>query len=90
MKYRSTRGASPVGLDEALVSGIAADGGLFLPVELPHFDMTAFSDAATLQDTATIYLQPFFEGSSLGGQLAAIVDETFRFPIPVNELPVAD
>jgi threonine synthase len=34
MNYFSTRGAGPVTLDEALVSGIARDGGLFLPEQL--------------------------------------------------------
>jgi threonine synthase len=88
MQYRSTRGASPVGLDEALVSGIASDGGLFLPCELPRFESDVFSAARSLQDTAAIYLQPFFEGSALREDLNDIVDETFRFPIPVTELPV--
>ena len=36
MKFRSTRGGvSGVSFEEALMSGFAADGGLFLPEDLP-------------------------------------------------------
>ena len=37
MNYRSTRGAGPVRLDDALVQGIAPDGGLYVPEQLPTF-----------------------------------------------------
>jgi len=90
MQYRSTRGTSLVGLDEALVNGIAMDGGLYLPDELPHFDIKVFSEARSLRETALSYLKPFFEGSALRDDLERIVDETFCFPIPVTELPVRE
>ncbi len=89
MRFKSTRGAASVSLDDALVNGIADDGGLFLPEELPGFSTEDFAGAETLQATANIYLQPFFEGSALSGELNDIIAETFRFPIPVLELPVS-
>ncbi|MGI9309640.1 MAG: hypothetical protein ACR2P6_10280, partial [Gammaproteobacteria bacterium] len=31
MKYLSTRGGNPVALEQAIMSGTAPDGGLFVP-----------------------------------------------------------
>ena len=88
MKYFSTRGAGPVTLDDALRLGIASDGGLFLPEQLPSFDVASFSAAETIPEVAQVLLQPFFEGSSLSGDLDRILAETFSFPIPATRLPV--
>jgi len=90
MKYRSTRGAPAVSLDTALVQGIAEDGGLFLPVELPQFTADDFDAAESLHAVAAVLLQPMFAGSSLAGDLQQIVDETFSFPIRISELQSAE
>jgi len=87
VKYFSTRGNGPVSLDEALVKGIADDGGLYLPDALPHFELAEFDNATTITDVARILLGPFFEGSALRGDLKDIVAETFCFPIPTTPLP---
>jgi threonine synthase len=89
MQYSSTRGAGPVNLDDALRLGIAADGGLFLPEQLPRFEVSDFAAADAIADVAKVLLQPFFEGSDLAGDLDAILAETFSFPIPATALPVA-
>ena len=86
MRYRSTRGAPAVGLDEALIQGIAPDGGLFLPERLPEFALRQFDDADSIADVANVVLAPFFEQSSLRDDLRGIIDETFGFDIPVVEL----
>ena len=87
MRYFSTRGAGPVSLDDALRLGIASDGGLFLPEELPTFAIDDFDDAETIPDVARVLLAPFFDGSSLQADLEAILAETFSFPIPATPLP---
>jgi threonine synthase len=87
MKYFSTRGAGPVSLDDALRLGIASDGGLFLPEKLPQFDIAAFDGAETIPAVAQTLLDPLFGGSSLAGDLEAILAETYRFPIPATALP---
>jgi hypothetical protein len=84
MRYFSTRGAGPVSLDEALVSGIAADGGLFLPERLPQFTIEAFAGARSIAEVARSLLEPFFAGSTLREDLQDILSETFSFPIPVT------
>lgn len=90
MMYRSTRGGDSVALDAALLRGIASDGGLFVPETLPDFSIKDFADATTDIAIARRYLEPFFSGSSLASQIDDILHETFSFPLPVNELSVAD
>ena len=87
MQYFSTRGAGPVTLDEALVSGIARDGGLFLPKALPDFTGDDFDGADAIPDVAVRLLAPFFAGSTLRDDLHGVLGETFGFPIPVTPLP---
>ena len=89
MQFLSTRGAESVSLDDALRRGIAADGGLYLPEKLPAFSNADFDGADTTSDVASRFLAPFFATSSLAAELTAIIDETFGFPIPLTELPVA-
>lgn len=89
MKFLSTRGTAMDSLDGALLSGIAADGGLFLPDALPQFRADDFDGAESTLEVAKILLGPFFEGSRLAGELDGILHETFYFPIPLTALPVA-
>ncbi len=86
MRYFSTRGEGPATLDEALVNGIAGDGGLYMPEELPTFAISDFDDAATIPEVAQVLLQPFFGGSALAPDLGRILAETFSFGIPVVPL----
>ena len=88
MRYFSTRGAGPVSLDDALRMGIAEDGGLFLPEQLPSFDIADFDGAESITDFAAVLLKPFFEGSTLAGDIDAILSETYSFPVPATKLPV--
>jgi len=87
MRYFSTRGDGPVTLDDALRRGLAADGGLFLPEQLPAFQIDDFANAESIGGIATVLLEAFFEGSELVGDLDAIVAETFGFEIPLTPLP---
>ena len=90
MLFVSTRGGETVGLDEALVNGIASDGGLYVPVQLPTFTPDDFGQSTSIPEVAAVLLRPFFTGSSLEVDLEQILAETFRFPIPVTELPVSN
>jgi threonine synthase len=86
MQFISTRGEGPVSLDLALVNGIASDGGLYIPAELPLFATADFGSAQTIIDVANVLLRPFFSNSSLAEELDTIVRETFAFPIPLTPL----
>jgi len=86
MKYRSTRGGAPVGIERAIMSGTAPDGGLFVPLELPSFTVADFAGAEAFPDVAQRLLAPFFAGSSLEGELAGICREALDFPVPTRDL----
>ncbi len=88
MNFASTRSGETASLDEALARGLAGDGGLYLPEQLPRFDARDFDGAASLAETACVLLRPFFTGSRLADELEEIVAETFCFPVPLRELPV--
>ena len=90
MKFRSTRGGRLHTLDEALLAGIAEDGGLFVPEALPRFSPGDFPEPDDIRAIAGILLAPYFDGSALAGQLTDIVRETFSFPIPLTKLPGLD
>jgi threonine synthase len=89
MNFVSTRAGDPVSLDQAMLRGIAADGGLFVPDHWPTFSLQQFAGADTIDAVASIFLRPFFAGSRLAGELDTIVEETFCFPIPTRTLPMA-
>ncbi len=86
LNYLSTRGGDSAGIDQALVKGIARDGGLFLPERLPAFSVDDFSAASSIQEVAEILLRPFFESSTLSDSLNEIIAETYAFPIPLTSI----
>jgi threonine synthase len=89
LHYLSTRGGDTVGIDEALVKGIADDGGLFLPEAMPEFSVADFDGANSIGDVARILLRPFFKGSALLVDLDRIIAETYRFAIPLTDISSA-
>jgi threonine synthase len=87
VRYHSTRGeASEAGLSEAITAGLASDGGLFVPNNLPQLDIDEFDADSTLPVTAARLLAAFFAGDALAPDLAAICSDAFTFPAPLREL----
>jgi threonine synthase len=87
IRYLSTRGHSPAtSLSGAIAAGLAPDGGLYVPEAFPRLDPAAFDPAATLAETATTLLAPFFAGDPLAAALPAICAEALDFPTPLREL----
>jgi threonine synthase len=85
MRYFSTRGGKETGLVDAVMSGLAVDGGLFVPDELPRFDPAAVR-GESLAEIAAQVLAPFFAGSGLESELDAICREALDFPVPLKPL----
>ena len=87
MLFASTRGsAPPLGLAEALVQGLAPDGGLYVPTVWPSLRPQEFDGAETLPEVAERLLAPFAAGGPLAAQMPAVVREAFDFPAPVLNL----
>jgi threonine synthase len=87
VQYQSTRDAQHrVGLSRAIAQGLAPDGGLYVPVALPQFDLAAFDGATSMPAVAEVLLRPFAAGDDIAPQVPAIVADAFNFPAPVVEV----
>jgi len=87
MKYCSTRRQSPsVDIADAIVKGIAPDGGLYVPERWPAALDWLATPAAGIPELAARLLRPFFAGSPLEPVLPALAAEAFNFPVPVTPL----
>src|SRR5687767_4919747 len=79
MKYVSTRGAAPV-LDfaDVLLTGLARDGGLYVPGTWPVLDGGVASQVGRpYADVAVDVMWPFVEGSLTRAELEADVHEAY-------------
>lgn len=87
MNYVSTRGSTPAAsLSDAIATGLAPDGGLYVPQSLPRFVPDDFSGLESRADIATRLLAPFFAGDALESALPSICAEAFTFPAPLRPL----
>lgn len=80
MKYISTRGEAPA-LDfaDVLLTGLASDGGLYVPQELPKFSAETIASWAGLSyaELAFKVMHPFVEGCIDDADLKRMIDETY-------------
>lgn len=91
MRYLSTRGGSPdVTLSEAMRAGLAPDGGLYVPEEIPRRHLGDFENCRTLPQTADRLLAPFFEGDELRASLTTICNESFAIGAPLRAFGTGD
>lgn len=88
MKFTSTGSAavSASDLSEAIIKGIAPDGGLYVPTQLPALTVSDFDGLESLPGIAERLLAPFVAGSALEPELAAICREALNFPAPLVAL----
>lgn len=85
MKFVSTRGQAPAAtLSEALRNGVAPDGGLYIPDQLPAVAPGELDPEAPLAQFAAALLRPFFAGDPLEQELTAICTEAFDFAVPLR------
>lgn len=86
MDYVSTRGEAPsLGFSDALLAGLARDGGLYVPREWPTFSKKEIRAlrGKSYQEIAFTVLTPFVEGDIPADKFRAMIDEayaTFRHP----------
>jgi threonine synthase len=84
MRFISTRNAATeAGFGEALVRGIAPDGGLYVPQAWPELTADSFGYEGTLPGVARTLIAPFAAGDPLEPVLGDIVNEAFNFPAPL-------
>ena len=86
MRYVSTRGRAPeLGFCDVLLTGLARDGGLYVPAQWPQIDAATIRSFATLPyaDVAKRVLEPFTGGEIAREDFFAMIDAAyagFRHP----------
>lgn len=87
MHFYSTRDPNrcPVPFREALLSGLAPDGGLYLPERVPRAE-AAWREAQTLAALALPVLGPWLGGELGAAQLRAVAEDALTFPVPLRAL----
>jgi len=86
LQYISTRGEAPrLGFSDALLAGLARDGGLYVPEQTPSLAPAAIGALAGLdyQRAATTIMAPFIGGEIAPDDLAAMTRDAyanFRHP----------
>lgn len=82
MKYISTRGNAPIlDFEDAVIAGLAQDGGLYLPESWPEFSTEDISEMAgkSYQDIALKVMWPFVEGSSITKEtLSELINTSYQ------------
>ena len=86
MNFISTRSSKSVSIEQALLSGTADDGGLYLPNEIPKINPDDFIDLGDYAAFSTAMLSPYFRDSLLEECLDSVVSGSFNFPIELSSL----
>ena len=96
MQYISTRGEkAPVGFTEAMLAGLAPDGGLYVPAAWPRLERDAIAAFAgrPYAEVAVEVIRPFGDGAIRASDLARMAREAyagFRHPAvaPLTQIGV--
>ncbi|WP_170587670.1 threonine synthase [Ruegeria arenilitoris] len=80
MKYISTRGQAPeLSFQEAMLTGLARDGGLYLPAEIPVLSQDEIAAMAGLpyEEIAFRVMWPYVSGSFAGDEFKEIIARAY-------------
>ena len=80
MKYISTRGQAPaLNFEEVLLTGLASDGGLYVPQSLPVFSAQEIADMASMDyaQLAQKIITPFVDDCIPAEDFKTILQETY-------------
>ena len=81
MKYVSTRGGSePKGFEDVILTGLAPDGGLFVPDAIPQFSQGEIASWENLsyQELALKVITPFVDGAIPNEDLRDLIFESYK------------
>ncbi|MDP6165069.1 MAG: threonine synthase [Gammaproteobacteria bacterium] len=80
MRYISTRGQAPsLNFEDVLLTGLASDGGLYVPESLPKFSSEELVAMASMSyaELAHKVILPFVEEDVTSAELKVMVEETY-------------
>ena len=87
MKYHSTRDLEfTYTFSEAILKGLAHDGGLIVPEYLPSFDMKDFQDQISYTDLSKRILESFLISDILYPDIQEICEYAFDFDVPLKKI----
>jgi threonine synthase len=89
MKFYSTNGQSPlVTLKEAVLTGLASDGGLYIPTKIPALPGKFYKKIHKLsfQEISFEVAKVLFRKDIPEKVLQNIIDDAFNFPVPLLRL----
>ena len=90
MYYSTNKQAANATLEEAVVTGLASDRGLYMPLTIKPLPKEFFDtiDQLSFQEIAFRVAEAFFGEDVPADKLRAIVDDTLSFETPV--VPVSE
>ena len=80
MRYVSTRGQAPIlGFDDAMLAGLARDGGLYVPETVPQIPVHEIAALAGIgyERTAFSVMQPFVGGTISDAELYGAIERAY-------------
>lgn len=81
--YESTSRRAPVvSFRQAVLDGLAPDGGLYMPVEIPPLPL-GWCQLHGLPEVASEVARPLLDGDIADDALATICADAFSFPVPL-------
>lgn len=87
MKFVSTSGDAPAAsIREALVGGIAPDGGLYVPERVPRLETWERLRGASVADIATELLAPYVDELMTRDRLQELMRDALSFDAPLRRL----
>lgn len=81
MKYISTRGQSPSQtFEQVLLTGLAPDGGLYVPEQLPHYSREEIATWAGMDYPSLAHqiITPFVDGAIPPTTLRGLIDKSYQ------------
>ena len=83
MEYISTRGSKIGSFQEALIRGLAQDGGLFIPNEWPQINVGDFSSNSSYEELTLKIIKPYIGNEIKDDELSDIIKNAYKnFPSP--------
>ena len=86
--YSTNQKSSKVSFGEALLKGLAPDGGLYMPDRIPTFtkeEIASFS-AMEYHEIAYNVFRKFFEGEIMDADLQAMTKKAYNFNVPLDHV----
>ncbi|MDQ7040426.1 MAG: threonine synthase [Rhodothermus sp.] len=87
IRFVSTRGQAPaLTFDQALLQGLAPDGGLYIPERIPRLPAEVWQGASSFAELATEVLARWLHGVFSEEVVARVTAEALSFPVPLVAL----